>query len=230
MVEYIIIGILIIVAIIFLKYLFGYNKKQLKQLADEKELDEIAKKYPSNTELCKTYLKMLKNETVEIEEDEKSESSLYIAATNKIVIANISKTYTRIQTIAHECLHSVQDRKLLLFNFIYANIYFICFAIMCILIAFKIIPYKSLLLIIFLILSSIFYAVRAYLENDAMIKARFLAKEYLDQAKISSEEEIEKLVNGFDKINAVGIKCTNYYLLFLTLMLTLILVIFCMIR
>ena len=57
----------------------------------------------------------------------------------------------------------------------------------------------------------IYYTVRVFLENDAMIKARYLAKEYLEEKKISSKEEIEKLVAGFDKINAVGIKCINYH-------------------
>ena len=57
---------------------------------------------------------MVNNENVKVEEDKDSEASLYIAITNKISIANIQKTYTRIQTLAHECLHSIQDRKLLL--------------------------------------------------------------------------------------------------------------------
>ena len=42
--------------------------------------------------------------------------------------------------------------------------------------------------------------VRAYLENDAMIKARFLAKEYMEEKKISSKEEINKMVYEFDRI------------------------------
>ena len=65
-------------------------------------------------------------------------------------------------------------------------------------------------LVILLILSAVYYLVRIFLENDAMIKARFLAKEYMEDVKISSNEEIEKIVNGFDKINNVGIKCINY--------------------
>lgn len=65
-------------------------------------------------------------------------------------------------------------------------------------------------LAIFLILSMIYYMVRVFLENDAMIKARYLAKEYMEEKKISSPEEIQKLVAGFDKINTAGIKCINY--------------------
>ena len=75
---------------------------------------------------------------------------------------------------------------------------------------FKVLPYKLMFLAVFLILSMIYYMVRVFLENDAMIKARFLAKEYMEEKKISSPEEIEKLVAGFDYMNTVGIKCINY--------------------
>lgn len=209
--EFIIIGIIALIAILVLEYIFDYNRKELEHIGEDKELDDLAKAYPSNMEMCKEYLKKLKNENVKIEENEDAEASLYIALTDKILIANIQKSYTRIQTIAHECLHSVQSRKLLLFNFIFSNIYLIYFIAICILLIFRWLPYKMMFLVVFLILSLIYYTVRVYLENDAMIKARYLAKEYMEEKKISSPEEIEKLVAGFDKINMVGIKCINYH-------------------
>ena len=63
---------------------------------------------------------------------------------------------------------------------------------------------------ILLIMGLIFYSVRVYLENDAMTKARFLAKEYMQNKAISTKKEIDKIVAKFDKLNAVGIKCINY--------------------
>ena len=51
---------------------------------------------------------------MKVEENGDNEASLYIAVTNKILIANISNTYTRIQTIAHECLHSIQNKKIIM--------------------------------------------------------------------------------------------------------------------
>ncbi len=229
--ELIIIAIIALVLIIVLGYMFEYNMKRIKRLEDEdKDLDEISKKYPSNIELCKWYLKRLKNESVKIEEDENSKSSLYIAISNKILIANISKSYTRIQTIAHECLHSVQDRKLLIFNFVFSNIYLLYFAVICILAILQVLPSELMFLNIFLILSLVYYMVRIYLENDAMIKARYLAKEYLEEEKISSEDEIEKLVKGFDKINNIGIKVTNYKFFLNIMIKLLILIIICIIR
>ncbi len=218
--EFIIIAIVTLVITIVLKFIFNYNIKLLKNIARDDELDILAKKYPENVEICKEYLKMINNEKVKIEEDNNSEACLYIAITDKISIANISKTYTRIQTIAHECLHSIQDRKILMFNFIFSNIYIIYYFAICILAAIKLLPYKLMFLSIFLLLSFVYYVVRAYLENDAMIKAKYLAKDYMEKQKFSTQQEIDKIVAGFDKINNAGIKCINYNL-FLGIMIKL---------
>ena len=228
--EFIIITIISVILVVILKFIFDYNMKVLKTIGDDQELDKLASKYPSNIDICKTYLKKLNNETVEIEENKDSEASLYIAITNKISIANIQKTYTRIQTIAHECLHSIQDRKLLLFNFIFSNIYLLYFAAICILAIFKILPYKMMFLSVLFLFSLVYYMVRMYLENDAMIKARYLAKEYMEEKKISTKEEIQKLVDGFDKINNIGIKCINYNMFLNIIIKILIFCVICIIR
>ena len=229
--EFLVIAIIVLVVIISQKFLFRYDVKKIKGIAENrKELDELAKKYPSNVELCKTYLKMLKNETVKVEENKESDASLYIAISNKITIANVRDSFTRIQTIAHECLHSIQDRKMLLFNFIYSNIYISYFIVICILALFKILPYKLMFLTILIILGMVYYAVRAYLENDAMTKAKYLAKEYMDDAKITTKEETDKIVEGFDELNNIAIKATNYSLLLSVMVQTFIFSIICFIR
>ena len=208
--EFIIIILVIIVLAMLLGYVCGFNKKKILKLAKNEKLDEIAKKYPSNIEICKKYLKKLNNENVTIEENKQVEASLYIAITNKIVIANVSDTFTRIQTIAHECLHSIQDRKILIFNSIFSNIYLLFYVIICVLALFNLLTFKMMFLSIFLILSLINYIIKMYLENDAMIKARFLAKEYLEEEKISSKEEINEMVKGFDDLNNLGMKYIHY--------------------
>ena len=63
-------------------------------------------------------------------------------------------------------------------------------------------------LAIFLILSMIYYTVRAFLENDAMIKARYLAKEYMEEKKISSQEEIDKFSINTEEVK----KCEKLYI------------------
>ena len=225
--EYLILAIIILIIVIILKFIFEYKLKNLKELGKDEELDKLADKYPENIDMCKSYLKMLNNDSVEIEENKDSQTSLYIAVTNKISIANVRNTYTRIQTIAHECLHSVQDRKLLMFNFWFSNVYLLYFLIISILEIFNVLPYKMMFLVIFILLSFVYYMVRAFLENDAMIKAKYLAKDYMENMKISTKEEIEKIVSGFDKINNKGIKCINYNLFLGCMIKILILLILC---
>ncbi len=208
--EFIIIAIIAVILSVILGILFGYNLKKVKKITENKELDEKIKKYPNNIEICKSFLKKLNNEKVKVEENGDNEASLYIAVTNKILIANISNTYTRIQTIAHECLHSVQNRKILMFNFIFSNIYILYYITICGLAIFKILQNKLVFLSIYLLLSLVYYMVRIYLENDAMINAKYLAKEYMEEIKISSKEEINKIVKEFGKINDIGIRCVNY--------------------
>ena len=222
--EYGIVIICLICMIIILRILFGSSKKQIEAIAENKKLNELASKYPENIEMCKEYLKMLNNENVEVEEDKEATNSLYIAISNKIVIAGVKKSFTRIQTIAHECLHSIQNRKILLFNFIYSNIYMLYFLLISVLALFQMLPVKMLFLSMLIIGGVIYYFVRSYLENDAMIRARFLTKEYMEKKKISSKEEIEELVHTFDKLNDIGIRSVNFTLF---LQIALEIIVFC---
>ena len=215
--EVLIILLICILSLLMLGIIFKINIKNVKQIGENKELDELTEKYPSNIDICKSILEMLNNKTVKIEENKDSNTSLYIAISNKISIANVRGSFTRIQTIAHECLHSIQDRRILLFNFYFSNIYLIYFVIISLLALLGKLPYKMMFLSILIVLGFIYYFTRSYLENDAMIKARFLAKDYMEKQNISSKEEIEKIVNEFDKLNNIGIRCIDYNLFFNTI-------------
>lgn len=210
--EFLVIAILALIIGLILRYFFNFNMKQVKELAQKPDLDKIVEKYPNNQQVAQEILKMLNNEKVKIEENENAESSLYVAISDKIFIGNIQKSYTRIQTIAHECLHSVQSRKLLLFHFIFSNFYLLYFVLVALLGILKILPFEMTFLVSFVLIGMLFYAVRIYLENDAMIKAPFLAKEYMRGKQISSLEEIEKVMKGYDELNQIGIKAVNYKL------------------
>ena len=229
MMELIIIGVSTLIANQLLQFVFGYKRKILQHIGENDELDELAKKYPNNREMCKEYLEMIHNTKVKIEENKGAEASFYMAITDKIFIGDIQKSYTRIQTLAHECLHSIQNRRMLMFNFLFSNMYLIYFLTISILLFFKVLPYKMMFLAIFLILSMMYYTVRIFLENDAMIKARYLAKEYMGKKGISTTEEIDKLVQGFDHINAVGINYMNYHFFMEIMMKTFILTALCLI-
>ena len=218
--EYLIVLIGCIITIAILYVVFEVNIKEIKNVGKNEKLDELTKKFPENEEICKDILKELKNENVKVVQNENRENktSLYIAMSNTILIANIKDTYTRIQTIAHECLHSIQSRKMLLFNFFYSNFYLIYFIIVAVFTVFGIIKNYYVSIVILILLSYIYYAIRSYLETDAMTKARYVAedymKEYIKNNKICEEKEIEELCEQYDRINKIGIPATNYVIFF----------------
>ena len=111
----IIVGLLIaeILVILLLKVVLKIRMKKIKGIKENKEIQEIVDKFPEKKEVCREKLKNLGKRTTIIKESENKENqaSFYIAVTNTIWIANIKNTYTRIQTVAHECLHTMQDRK-----------------------------------------------------------------------------------------------------------------------
>ena len=223
----IIIIMLLAVVLLVLAKVYDINMRKLKQFVEyeEKKFNKLIEGYPSNIEICKYILNKLNNSTVKIEEDKEAKTSMYIALSDKIIIADVKNSYTRIQTIAHECLHSVQKRKMQVFNFIYSNIYLLYFVIVTILAILNKLQDPMLYIAIMILFSYIYYFVRSYLENDAMIKAKYLAKEFMEEVKISSDEEIDKIIKSYEKLNDIGIKTVNYQLMLETLIKVIILAI-----
>lgn len=217
--EYIFILTICLFAIAIIYWTFEVNMKKIKEAADNKRLDRVANKFPKNEEICKTILKELGNEKIKIKEseDKDNKTSLYIAISNTIFIANIKDTYTRIQTIAHECVHSIQSRRILLFNFYYSNIYLLYFVLSIILTIFGVFKNYNLQITILMIMGFVYYVVRSYLETDAMTKAQYVAenymKEYIKKSKICTEREVEEMSKQYDKINKIGIPTYNFTLM-----------------
>ena len=157
--EFIIILVVLTLIYIFLKIVFSVKIKKLKQFEKDEYLDKVVSKYPENTQICEEILKKVNNNTVKIEENPNANTTLYLVMSNKIFIANLNKSYTRIQTIAHECLHSIQDKKILWSNFLFSNIYLIYFITITILALFKILPYKMMFLTLLVFIRiSIFFS------------------------------------------------------------------------
>lgn len=211
--EYIIIIGISIVFLLILWFVLEISIKKVKEIGENKELDELTNSFPENIDVCKSILNKLGNTEVTIKEEKESKTSLYIVINNTITIANIRNTFTRIQTIAHECIHSTQSKKMLWFNFIYTNIYMLYFLIISILTICKVIINPMMFLCILVLMGMVQYAIRSMLETDAMTKARYVAKEYLEENKICSTENIEKIVTQYDKLNNVGIKLVNFDIL-----------------
>jgi len=191
------------------------SMKLIKQIGEDVELNKITNSLPENEQICKEMLSMLNNENVKIKVgNEGAQASLYVVASNSIFIANIKNTFTRVQTIAHECLHSIQDKKMLWFNFIFSNIYILYFVIITIIALFNKLKYSNIFAIILVMMSMLLYFVRSFLEIDAMTKAKYLSKEYIENKGVLSKENIQLIIGNYDKINSVGIIVTNFSLIF----------------
>ena len=221
--EYIVILSFSIIVIFILRFSFnikGENIKQIKEIGYDKGLNEITNKLPSNKEVCEEILEKLNNKDVEIETSDDKDNSLsyYSVLTNKIIIANINDTFTRIQTIAHECLHSVQNKTMLMFNFVFSNIYIFYFVIILLFTIFKVIKSPMIWLIILILLGIIYYAIRSFLETDAMTKAPYVAEKYLENTNKLSKKEIEKVMQNNEELNKIGIPMTNFKLANSTIM------------
>ena len=217
----------LIVILLVMAKVYDINMRKLKQFVEyeETKFNKIVDSYPSNIEICKAILKKLNNNKVKIEEDKEAKTSMYIAVSDKITIADVKNSYTRVQTIAHECLHSIQSRKIQLFNFVYSNIYLLYFIIVTILALLNKLQDSMLYISIMAILSYIYYFIRSYLENDAMIKAKYLAEDFMNEAEVSSKDEIDKIVKSYERLNDMGIKTVNYQLMLGTLIKVIILAI-----
>lgn len=211
--EYAIIILVSFVLLLILFLVLQINIKKVKQLGEDKEINELTKEYPENIEICRQMLKKLGNTTVEVKEDKESKTSLYMVIGDSITIANIRDSFTRIQTIAHECLHSVQAKTMLWFNFIFTNLYLLYFIVIMVLTLTKVITNPMLYLVILIILGMFQFFIRSMLETEAMTKAPYLAKEYLEENKIGTKEDCDKIISQYHKMNVFGIRFVNFDLL-----------------
>ena len=236
MLELIIILILLITILILGFIVFNIKIKKIKEVGHDEKLDKLALKFPDNIDICKDVLEMLNNTNTKIKEEneEGKKDSLYVAVSDTIFIGNIKDTYTRIQTVCHECLHSIQPRRLLMFNFIYSNIYIIYYIISIVLTLTNVFKNMYLQIVILSLMGFMQYVIRAYLENDAMIKAKYLAKDYMEKYikknPICKEKDIEEITNKYDEINKLGIPAYNYMLLFQVLRKVILFVIIAIIK
>lgn len=217
--EYVIIIIILLAALIIIA--IGLNIKikdikRTKELGYDTTMQNINSKISDNKQVCEKILNMIDNKDVIIEEsqDENSQTCLYLVMQNKILLGNIKNTFVRVQTIAHECIHSIQNKKILKFNFLFSNLNILYFIICCLLVIFKAINRETanILLIGLVIMQFVFYIVRSFLETDAMTRAEYLAKEYLDKSCSLTESEENTVLDRYKQINKIGVKLYNFML------------------
>lgn len=207
--------ILCVITLILLKIFLNIKFGKLKDLNKRKseELEKIANKFPESNKICEDILNSLENKNVEIKIEPEYGSCLYTVFNNTITIGKFNQDYMKIQTIAHECIHSIQNKTTLWSNFIVTNIYLIYFVVVLILAFFNKLQYSSVHILTLLFLSIIQYIVRNGLEVDAMTRAKYIAKEYIEKKKLLNEDEEEKLLKEYDEVNSIGIPFMSYYLI-----------------
>lgn len=224
--ELLIILIIIIITQITLKIVLKTNKKEIMKIAENERLNDRTQELPDNVVICKEILKKLNNEKVKVEEEEKT-NCFYFIATDKIILNKNKKFFTRIQTIAHECVHSIQNKNVLWFNYIFTNLLNLFWLVITILTVVGVIKNYILFVSIMLILAMVFYVIRSYLEIEAMTKAKYIAKEYLEEHNVKETKEITE---EYEKINNIGIKYTCYKLISSKLYLIILYIIICLIK
>lgn len=204
-----------VMTLILLKIFLNINLKAIKSFGKRNttNLDNISLTFPSDEEMGKAILSKLNNNDVKIKIEPEYESCLYTIFNNTITIGKFKKDYMKIQTIAHECVHSCQNKITLWSNFIFSNIYIIYFYIILILAFLNKLPFANVHTIILIFLGIVQYTIRFSLENEAMIKARYIAKEYIEENRILEDDEKKKLITEYDEVNSIGITFMNFHLI-----------------
>lgn len=211
--QYFIISALLLIVLVLLAFITKFNLKKIKNFRHDSVLDEMVKRFPSNLQICQYILNMLGNNHSKIKEDKESDTSLYTIYNDTISIGKVDDTYLRVQTIAHECLHSTQDKLLLWFNFVFSNIAIISYFIIFLLTIFGIIKNGLFWILILFIITFIQFFVRGYLEMDAMLRAKDLARQYMRENKLSSKCNIDIIINKCDDFNKIGVKSYCFMLI-----------------
>jgi len=178
------------------------------QVIHDDEISSIVKKIGDNEQVAKEILNYIGNETTEVikNEDEKIKSSFYNCNTDKITIKNTTdlEDCSRVVHIAHECIHSIQEKKLLKAHFIFSNIQILYFLGIFIYFFYN----RDLELRLSLLLVQVFIFIATFfmkivLESDATYRGPELACRYLsdkvDKNSIMKfrkdvEEKLYKLV------------------------------------
>lgn len=208
--------LVLVILIIITKLIYAnYSTKELLDLTNDKELDNLTKDLPNNSEVCNNILKEIDNKKdvkIEFSQVDNSTTSFYNVFSNKIILANnelANKTFARFMFISHECWHSKQNKMLLWNNFILANINLIYLIITIILSIFNMIN-QSIFYILFgvyLILNLFAFFARIVIEAEATYMAYIVSKEYLE--KHLNNETTGKITNRYKEILNKG---TNNFL------------------
>ena len=192
--------ILLICTVLCTIILFFISNKKVEstEVIHDEVVSSIVKRIGDNENLAKEILNYVENNTTKVEknEDEKIKASFYNCNTDKITIKNTTdlEDCSRLIHISHECIHSIQDKKLLKVHFILSNIQILYFLGIFIYFFYN----NNLDLRLDLLLGQVFIFIATFfmkivLESDATYRGPELAFRYL------SDKVEEKSLNEFRK-------------------------------
>lgn len=186
--------------------------KIFKNMKDSK-VAQITEKLPENEILCKQILNVIGNNTTKVVIDKDIKNSYYVYLNDTIYISNSQNTqsdYSRLCLIAHECIHSMQNKKTQLFNFIFSNVEIVTFIVFIILLF--VLHHNIFLILIYFMICVISILLRGYLETNAVINAPKLTTKYLESVKEKNNIE-SKDIKYVE--NVYNIQTKKLYLLFI---------------
>lgn len=209
--------IVFLIASMFFVIINIRNIKEIEKEASDEKYDKIISALPDNEKVCKEMQQII-NKQCEIQLDENTKSSAYIFFLNKIILSNneMSKnSFSRILFIAHECIHSIQDKKFHIANFILKNTLNLFTLTLIILLFMK--KISSEILLIYFLIAFISFCVNMILEADAIYRSLLLSKDYLE--KHNKEEVSKKYEEMISKtINAIYFKYASFSIYIICIM------------
>jgi len=164
---------------------FMCNRKiDNNEVLHDEVISPLVKEIGDNEKVAKEILNYIGNKTTKVvkNEDEKIKASFYDGNLDKITIKNTNdlEDCSRVIHIAHECIHSVQEKKLVKFHFIISNIQILYFLGIFIYFFYnKDLNLRFNLLLIQMFIFIITFFMKIVLESDATYRGPELAFEYL---------------------------------------------------
>ena len=161
----------------------------IKGKNSEHDFNEINTRLPSNEVIASQVLKKLDNDKTKLKTDNDIKGNYYVFLNDTIYLSNKNKSgkeYSRITVICHECIHSIQSKKLQMLNFVLSNLEIVVFVICLILnLILKNQNYTQIIYTVIVVLSII---PRFILEIHASLGSISLTKKYIEEENRNKDE------------------------------------------
>ena len=177
-----------------------YKKSNVVEVIHNEEISPILKKIGDNEVIAKEILNNLNNThtSVEKNKDDNIKASFYNCNLDKIVIKDTKdlEDLSRVVHIAHECVHSIQDKKIQKVHFIISNIQILYFLAIFIYFFYnKNMELRFALLLIQMFVFFCAFFIKVVLESDATYRAVLVSLEYLhDKVNLKQLKTFKQIV------------------------------------